>query len=350
MEKRVAAELSTDPVFVATEEQDSVESEGEAQEEKGMQKIIHETQKSVVVIETDMAQGSGFLYNDKGDIVTNAHVVDGVNTVRVRFSDSEVHTGTVIGRSNNVDLALVRVDSLEGVEPLPMLENEYLEVGTEVMALGSPNGLENTVTTGIISGRDRDLEIPPYSYEDVYQISAPIAPGSSGGPLVEQTTGKVTAINSAKMTEGDIGFSIPINDVLPQLNEWSENPQTHHETDIQEVPYEKPAVDMDKEAATYVVRHYFDSLNVDDFHSAYNMLSERWRQGETYEKFKSRNDSLGFVEIREVDITMVGDEAKVMLSLVEEEGTEDHWYQATYTVGEENNQHVIVDKEWELVE
>ncbi|WP_158735903.1 S1C family serine protease [Alteribacillus sp. YIM 98480] len=343
MKKSVSDSLSAEPVL---SESVSAADTDEEKEEADTKKVIHDSQKSVVMIETDYGLGSGFLYNEKGDIVTNAHVVEGAETVSVQFSNAEILPGTVIGRSDTVDVALVRVDALKDAEPLPLVEDEYLEVGDEVMALGSPRGLDNTVTTGIISGVDRDFELPPYTYENAYQISAPIAPGSSGGPLVMQKSGQVAGINSAGMTEGDIGFSIPINDVLPMVEKWSENPAETREA--ASAPVANAAVD--EEAAAYVVGYYFDSLNVGDYWTAYDLLSSDWKQGETYDEFSVRNADLGYVEIREADTTIVGDQAKVMFVLIEDEGESEGWYQATYTVEAENDQLVIVDREWESIE
>ncbi|WP_240374130.1 S1C family serine protease [Bacillus piscicola] len=340
--KHVAGELRAEPVFSAEE------ATAASAEEVDMKKIIHDAQKSVVMIETDYGLGSGFLYNDKGDIITNAHVVEGADTVRVQLSDSATHSGSVIGRSDKVDVALVRVEALKDRKPLPIREKEHVETGEEVIALGSPRGLQNTATTGIISGVDRNIDISPYTYENVYQTSAPIAPGSSGGPLIEQNSGKAVGINSAGAGEGDIGFSIPIIDVLPMLKEWSENPAAITQAPAEQKP--STAAAIDQEAAAYLVGYYFESLNVGDMATAYELLSQSWKQQESYEEFASRNADLGWINIRDIDTTIVGNNAKVMFALIEDTGSEQVWYQATYTVAAENGQHVIVDKEWEAVE
>lgn len=193
-------------------------------ETKEVKDIIQEAQKKVVKIELENGSiGSGFLYNDMGDIITNAHVVSGVKEVTIITSDEQRFTGTVIGISTDIDIAVVRVDGLRGMEPLK-IRIEKAEIGDEILALGSPLGLDNTVTTGIISGINRDLEIEPYSYKDLYQISAPIAPGNSGGPLLHAKTGEVIGINSAASDVGTIGFSIPIMNVLSMIKGWSDSP------------------------------------------------------------------------------------------------------------------------------
>jgi S1-C subfamily serine protease len=186
--------------------------------------IIREAQKKVVKIElSNGAIGSGFLYNDMGDVITNAHVVHGVENVTIITSDEQQFVGTVIGISTDIDIAVVRVEGLQGKEPLS-IRMKKAEIGDEVLALGNPLGLDNTVTTGIISGIDRDLELAPYTYNDAYQISAPIAPGNSGGPLLFSETGEVIGINSAVSEVGTIGFSIPIMNVLPLIKGWSDSP------------------------------------------------------------------------------------------------------------------------------
>jgi S1-C subfamily serine protease len=193
-------------------------------ESKEVKDIIQEAQQKVVKIELENGSiGSGFLYNDMGDIITNAHVVSGVKEVTIITTDEREFSGIVIGISTDIDIAVVRVDGLLGVEPLK-IRMEKAEIGDEVLALGSPLGLDNTVTTGIISGVDRDLEIEPYVYNDLYQISAPIAPGNSGGPLLHRETGEVIGINSAASDVGTIGFSIPIMNVLSMIKGWSTTP------------------------------------------------------------------------------------------------------------------------------
>ncbi|MFD1851517.1 S1C family serine protease [Oceanobacillus bengalensis] len=202
------------------------EAETEVDSSMQLKDVIEEAQKKVVKIElADGSFGSGFLYNDKGDVITNAHVVAGAKDVNIITSDERTFDGVVIGISTDIDVAVVRVDGLHGQDPLP-IRTEKAEIGDEVLALGNPLGLDNTVTTGIISGIDRDLELPPYHYEDVYQISAPIAPGNSGGPLVHSESGEVLGINSAASDVGAIGFSIPIQNVLPMIKGWSDSPMT----------------------------------------------------------------------------------------------------------------------------
>lgn len=190
--------------------------------------IIKTTQNKVVQIETPEGTGSGFLYNDKGDVVTNAHVVGYETKVTIKTSDKKNYEGKVIGRSEHTDIALVRVESLAKIKPLT-IKRDTAELGDDVVALGSPLGLQNTVTVGIISGLDRSFSLDPFVYENMYQITAPISPGNSGGPIVSGIDGAVLGINSVKHTTEHIGFSIPIYTVLPTLEKWSKNPMVFEE-------------------------------------------------------------------------------------------------------------------------
>ncbi|OES45016.1 trypsin-like peptidase domain-containing protein [Domibacillus iocasae] len=201
-----------------------------ASEQEALTDIIAVTQQNVFTVFTDYGQGSGFLINDHGDVATNAHVVEGTVYVIVKDIDGVEHEGTVIGYSNETDVALIRVPDFAGRSPLNIETGEKAQVGDEVIALGSPLALENTATFGYITGVDRSFIIDPHSYDNIYQTSAAIAPGSSGGPLVSKNTGRVIAINSAKLTgEEAIGFSIPYKDVAAMLNDWSASPLSEDE-------------------------------------------------------------------------------------------------------------------------
>jgi serine protease Do len=309
-----------------------------------MKEIIHETQKLVVKIETVAGQGSGFLYNDKGDIVTNAHVVAGMKDVTVITADSRELPGIVIGISETIDVAVIRVEGLEGMKPLN-ISNETSEIGEEVLALGSPFGLENTVTTGIISGVDRNLELPPYYYENVYQISAPIAPGNSGGPLVHSETGKVLGINSVKADQGSIGFSIPILNVIGMLEGWSATPMTSlpniskltegysYENDMK--------IFSDEDLALYIVNYFYESLNYQDYITAYSLLGSLWKSDTTYQKFRDSYLTTDSVYIDDLTVR-TNDQIKVVAIISAEDrinGTTTYKkYKVSYSVGYENDQ------------
>lgn len=190
--------------------------------------IIKEAQQKSYTILTESGQGSGFLFNDKGMVATNAHVVAGFTNVIVRNINGQDLTGTVIGISDTSDIALIKVSEFEEIEPLE-IEMNKTDVGTEIIALGSPSGYENTASIGYLTGIDRDFH-QEFIYEDIYQIDAYIAAGSSGGPLIDGRTGKVIGINSLVMTDVNTsGFSIPMYSVHAELTEWARSPMSEEE-------------------------------------------------------------------------------------------------------------------------
>jgi serine protease Do len=272
-----------------------------------LKETIRENQKRVVSIEViypdGSGLGSGFLYNDKGDIVTNAHVVAGALSVKVKSNDTSIHTGKVIGISEEKDIAVVRVDALAGKDPLSVDKETKAEVGDEVMAFGSPLGLENTVTTGIISGVDRDFDLDETKYRGVYQISAPITHGNSGGPLVLKSTGKVIGINSAGKEAGTIGFAIPYPQVAAMIEDWSAHPdeklasESSSEEGGSAEGYTKELMSSD---AQYLVSYFYESLNGLDYVTAYSLLGSEWQTKTSYEKFRE-----GYLNTLSVGITSI---------------------------------------------
>lgn len=311
---------------------------------KSLKDIIFETQKLVVMLETDTgSQGSGFLYNLNGDLITNAHVVSGVRHVRVKTADARELVGEVIGISTETDVAVVRVKELADMEPLSLFRYGRGEVGDEVLAVGSPLGFQNTVTTGIISGVGRSFQIEPYSYKDLYQISASIAPGNSGGPLVDLKTGSVLGINSAGLEEGTIGFSIPISNVLAMVEGWSKEPMAM----LPELSLTEESEFMQEEAsleqlARYLVTHFYDSVNNGDYVYAYSLLGGSWKEGTSYVKFREGYLTTRNVVIDDIHVNSDDDEATVtaVLSVDERQAGENvlSKYQVTYKVGYENDQ------------
>lgn len=208
---------STDPVIVEEE------PEEERVEERGQEAILASALPKVYTIYTDSQQGSGFLYNANGDIVTNAHVVDGYSTVTVMNNAGVKFVGQVIGISESIDIALIRVESIVGKEPMIMDLNKSTE-GTSVIAIGSPNNQANTATMGKVTATGKDF-YEKFTYTDLYEIDAPIAPGSSGGPLLDAKSEKVIGINSIILTDNPtIGYSIPVYSVYQLLKSWATNP------------------------------------------------------------------------------------------------------------------------------
>lgn len=198
--------------------------------QKKLTEIIAEAQETVYTVFADTSQGSGFLYDNSGHVVTNAHVVEGSISVEVKTKNGRSLSGRVIGYSNEVDLAVLSVPDLAGTAPYPIEKESQLAIGEEVIALGSPLGMENTATMGYITGKDRNFTIGQFTYDSLYQTSAKVAPGSSGGPLVSIKSKKITAINSAQSTlDTTMGFSIPLYKVSAKIQSWISKPMTQEE-------------------------------------------------------------------------------------------------------------------------
>ena len=165
--------------------------------------------------------GSGFIIDKGGFIITNNHVVEGADEIKVKMSDGREFKAKVVGRDSKTDLALIKISSL--FKDLPVLalgDSDTIRVGDWVIAVGNPFGLEHTVTQGIISASGRVIGSEPY--DNFLQTDAPINPGNSGGPLVN-LKGEVIGINSAIVAGGQgIGFAIPSNmgkSIVAQLKE-----------------------------------------------------------------------------------------------------------------------------------
>ena len=153
--------------------------------------------------------GSGFIMSREGYILTNNHVVEEADQIKVKLSNGKEYEGKVVGRDPKTDLALVKIEGISDLQPLKLGNSEDLKVGSWVVAVGSPFGLEQTVTAGIVSAKGRVIGSGPY--DNFIQTDASINPGNSGGPLVN-LKGEVVGINTAIIAEGQgIGFAIPIN-------------------------------------------------------------------------------------------------------------------------------------------
>jgi len=165
--------------------------------------------------------GTGFIIDPKGFILTNNHVVEQTDEIRVRTADGKEFAAKIVGRDPMTDLALIRIKSDTPFIPLILGDSNRLEVGDWVVAIGNPFGLGNTVTAGIVSAKYR--QIGAGAYDNFIQTDTPINLGNSGGPLLN-TNGEVIGINTAIFSQSGgsvgIGFAIPINmvkDLLPQL-------------------------------------------------------------------------------------------------------------------------------------
>jgi 2-alkenal reductase len=194
--------------------------------------IYKQVEQEIVPVGT----GSGFVFDGKGRIVTNAHVVQGAEQVDVAFSNGSIRSAETIGMDRNSDLAVLQVDQLpDEVFPLQLGNMQELAVGQTVVAIGNPFGLDGTLTKGIISALGRTIPaLTPFSIPQAIQTDAAINPGNSGGPLLD-LHGHVIGINAQIETDGQtrsnigVGFAIPVNIinlVIPELItngkfEWS---------------------------------------------------------------------------------------------------------------------------------
>jgi serine protease Do len=165
--------------------------------------------------------GSGFIIDKDGFILTNNHVVEKSDEIKVKLADETEFEAKIIGRDPKTDLALIKIQPDNPLTPISLGDSDKLQVGDWVIAIGNPFGLGNTVTAGIVSAKYR--QIGEGSYDNFIQTDAPINPGNSGGPLLN-IAGEVVGINSAIFTQSGgnvgIGFAVPINmakDLLPQL-------------------------------------------------------------------------------------------------------------------------------------
>jgi len=165
--------------------------------------------------------GTGVIIDKEGFILTNNHVVEMADEIKVKFADEKEFLAKIIGRDQKTDLALIKIEPDKALSPLPLGDSDKLEVGEWVVAIGNPFGLGNTVTAGIVSAKYR--QIGQSSYDNYIQTDASINPGNSGGPLLN-TAGEVVGINTAIFSQSGgnigIGFAVPINmakDLLPQL-------------------------------------------------------------------------------------------------------------------------------------
>jgi S1-C subfamily serine protease len=183
-----------------------------------------------------VATGSGFVIDDAGRIITNAHVVDGSSDIQVKFGDSsETYDAKLIGEDQSTDIAVIQVDAPADVlHPLPLGDSSQVQVGDQVVAIGNPFGLDRTATAGIVSAVQREIDAPNgFTIENAIQTDAPINPGNSGGPLID-AAGRVIGINSQIESGGasqgnvGIGFAVPINTAKEVSQQLIANGEVQH--------------------------------------------------------------------------------------------------------------------------
>jgi S1-C subfamily serine protease len=183
------------------------------------------------------ATGSGIVLDSQGHILTNNHVIEGADKIEVKLGESDKeYTAEVVGTDPASDLALLKVDAPSSeLTPLPLGDSSKMEVGDPVVAIGNPFGLDRTVTSGIVSALQRQIQAPNgFSIDNVIQTDAAINPGNSGGPLINGA-GEVIGINSQIETGGNgadgnvgIGFAIPINTAKEVISELETKGTVEH--------------------------------------------------------------------------------------------------------------------------
>jgi S1-C subfamily serine protease len=182
-----------------------------------------------------VATGSGFVIDTEGHIVTNNHVVEGASRIEVKIGSSdETHEAKLVGADPATDVALLKVDvPSDQLHPLALGDSSKVEVGEPVVAIGNPFGLDRTVTSGIVSALQRQIQAPNgFSISHVIQTDAAINPGNSGGPLID-SAGRVIGINSQIQTGGSngnvgIGFAVPINTAREVVEQLEEHGKVEH--------------------------------------------------------------------------------------------------------------------------
>lgn len=224
-----------------------------AESDNTAKQVYNEAKDSVAYIQAETGQGtatgSGFVVSSDGKIITNEHVVDGAQSVTVKLGvNGEAQTAQVLAADASKDLALLKIDAT-GLKALPLGDSSSLQVGDNVYAIGNPYGLDHTLTSGIVSALDRDIDAPDGTpIKGAIQTDAALNPGNSGGALID-ADGNVVGVNSQIASAGSsgggeagnvgIGFAIPSNTVKAFIeNPTSSSGSAQGQTQQQQVdPY-----------------------------------------------------------------------------------------------------------------
>jgi putative serine protease PepD len=263
--------LSEDTTTVVREVTVSTTEPAAAESTVPIGQIYEASQPGVVEISAgsgaSQAQGSGFVYDGDGHVVTNQHVVEGASDITIRFSNGSTYPATLVGTDPSTDLAVVKVDAPASVlHPLELGDSSDVEVGDAVVAMGSPFGLEGTITSGIVSALHRQMTAPNnFTITDSIQTDAAINHGNSGGPLLNMQ-GQVVGVNAQIESESGgndgVGFAIPSNTVRSIVSQLIETGEVDHAylgitmvttpdgVAVTEVRPDTPADDANLQAAT----------------------------------------------------------------------------------------------------
>jgi S1-C subfamily serine protease len=200
---------------------------------RGVVEITVTTSSNSPLGEQQRGQGSGFVYDTEGHIVTNDHVVDGASAISVTFWNGAVYKASLVGTDPSTDLAVIDVDAPSSLlHPIAVGDSGKLEVGDGVVAIGSPYGLEETVTSGIVSALHRQMESQNgFTINDSIQTDAAINHGNSGGPLLN-SQGQVVGINAQIKSDSGgsdgVGFAIPSNTVKTIVSQLLDSGKVEH--------------------------------------------------------------------------------------------------------------------------
>jgi len=177
--------------------------------------IVENAVESVVSIQTNVAQGTGFIISSDGYVVTNAHVISGGSYANAILSDQQIKPMALVGYDSDMDIALLKIDG--NYNELDFADSDNIKVGEKVIAIGNPLGLSFSVTEGIISAIHRKINSYPGEY---IQTDAALNPGNSGGPLID-TNGEVIGINNFRIEGENLGLALESNFIVDTVNEIS---------------------------------------------------------------------------------------------------------------------------------
>jgi putative serine protease PepD len=257
------------------------------------------------------AQGSGFVIDEEGHIVTNAHVVDGASAISVRFADGTTADATVVGQDDSTDLAVIKVDvPASTLHPLTLADSSGVQVGDAVVAIGSPFGFEGTLTAGVVSALGRTIDAPNgYAITNAIQTDAAINHGNSGGPLLD-STGRVIGVTAQIVSDSDgnvgLGFAIPSDTVRRIVSQLVEGGTVEHAylgvtltttnegAQIGEVRGDSPAAAAGLQAADVITA--VDGAKVSSLEDVTNALEAK-QPGDRATLTVTRGDSVRRVEV-----------------------------------------------------
>ena len=240
----VFAVLGDDPATVVRQVTVSDSEPAAAADGLSIGQIYDRSSKAVVEITTTAggssfgdpatrAQGSGFVYDHKGRIVTNQHVVEGASSISVSFWNGTTFDAELVGSDSSTDLAVIKVNAASSLlEPLRLGDSSDVAIGDAVLAMGSPFGLEGTVTSGIVSALHRQMTAPnDFTITDTIQTDAAINHGNSGGPLLDRR-GRVIGVNAQIESDSGgsdgVGFAIPSNTVRSIVKQLIRSGEVQH--------------------------------------------------------------------------------------------------------------------------